>query len=583
MEPVVVSCDGCGARPPRLPPRVVREIGRVRCAELRSPRLRHNPTGGTDRQPISEPGPECGLDAPERPQRPLRFGAADWCCCWRSRRRSCRSASVSEKAPTRDRRSARAFPSRCASPATIDRQRHLTPAPSQTCDPPRRLNLLEDDPRRSSIHPRNLTRPQLRADVTPAVPPPAAGRPRQGAEAHQGPDPERDETVVARVHGEVGGEVHIMLPDGQLGIPDRPAFTDEPFQPATADEIEQDLLDGAFAGFKVLRKPHYLIVYQSSEEFAEESGRVLEKPVQRTDRRLPQVRRAGARGRVPARRRDLPHRARLPGPQAGRPGDPGVLRDLLQPDLLLRDLRPRRTSPRSGRAPASPDRGARGDAPDPPEHRHPAPARRLAPLADRGPGRVLLDPAGHEEARADLGRASAWSTRSTSPRSATSTTPSPARSRAPLAPSTSAASQECRWSNTSSRKTDLTPTDYALAWAMTHYLAMKRVDEFIPFLKAMSNAPPLQPMTPEDHLAAFRGAFGDDLEKLDREIGTYLSKLKIDQSPALLRGDVSAARRRRPRQARGDRESVALDDPAVARHGDNPARRPPCLGSALLC
>ena len=61
---------------------------------------------------------------------------------------------------------------------------------------------------------------------------------------------------------------------------------------------------------------------------------------------------------------------------------------------------------------------------------------------------------------------------------------------------------------------------------MTHYLAMKRVDEFIEFLRVMSEAPPLQPRTAADHVAAFRDAFGESLDKLDKDINAYLAKLK---------------------------------------------------------
>jgi hypothetical protein len=75
-------------------------------------------------------------------------------------------------------------------------------------------------------------------------------------------------------------------------------------------------------------------------------------------------------------------------------------------------------------------------------------------------------------------------------------------------------------------RTELSPTDYALSWALTHYLATKRLDEFLAFLKAMSQALPLETRTPQDQLAAFRAAFGDDLAKLDRSIRSYLSKLK---------------------------------------------------------
>ncbi|HWT79525.1 MAG TPA: DUF1570 domain-containing protein, partial [Candidatus Methylomirabilis sp.] len=75
------------------------------------------------------------------------------------------------------------------------------------------------------------------------------------------------------------------------------------------------------------------------------------------------------------------------------------------------------------------------------------------------------------------------------------------------------------------RKTHLTPTEYALAWAMTHYLAFKRQDDFVAYLKVMSQIPPLEPRTPEDHLAEFRKAFGSDLVKIDKTIDSYLKKL----------------------------------------------------------
>jgi hypothetical protein len=75
------------------------------------------------------------------------------------------------------------------------------------------------------------------------------------------------------------------------------------------------------------------------------------------------------------------------------------------------------------------------------------------------------------------------------------------------------------------RKTRLTPTEYALAWAMTHYLAFKRQDDFVEYLKAMSRIPPLEPRTPEDHLAEFRKAFGSDLVRIDKTIDRYLKNL----------------------------------------------------------
>ena len=78
------------------------------------------------------------------------------------------------------------------------------------------------------------------------------------------------------------------------------------------------------------------------------------------------------------------------------------------------------------------------------------------------------------------------------------------------------------------RKSRLTPTDYAQAWALTHYLALERGPDFVAFLKAMSQMPPLEPRTPEDHLAEFRKFFGDDLPKLDKKVDKYIRELERD-------------------------------------------------------
>ena len=80
------------------------------------------------------------------------------------------------------------------------------------------------------------------------------------------------------------------------------------------------------------------------------------------------------------------------------------------------------------------------------------------------------------------------------------------------------------WSAWSARPTSR-PRNMPWPWAMTHYLAFKRQDDFVAYLKAMSQIPPLEPRTPEDHLAEFRKAFGSDLVKIDKTIDSYLKKL----------------------------------------------------------
>ena len=71
-------------------------------------------------------------------------------------------------------------------------------------------------------------------------------------------------------------------------------------------------------------------------------------------------------------------------------------------------------------------------------------------------------------------------------------------------------------------RTELTPTDYALSWALTYYLARNRSDDFLDFVREMSAMKPLEKRTPEDHLQAFKRAFGEKLGKLDNAVMSNL-------------------------------------------------------------
>src|SRR5262249_14952758 len=64
--------------------------------------------------------------------------------------------------------------------------------------------------------------------------------------------------------------------DGRLASLVRPVYTDEPFQPLSADALRKRLSGGEFRGFEVEQTEHYLVFYQSSEAFARDSARLLE-------------------------------------------------------------------------------------------------------------------------------------------------------------------------------------------------------------------------------------------------------------------------------------------------------------------
>ncbi|MGO9394522.1 MAG: type IV secretion system protein VirB10, partial [Desulfobaccales bacterium] len=82
--------------------------------------------------------------------------------------------------------------------------------------------------------------------------------------------------MIARLHGQYAGTTALILPDGQLGIPNMLVPANEPFQPFTAEELLARLQKGPLGDFQVHQTAHYLIFYQSSRAFAEASGRRLE-------------------------------------------------------------------------------------------------------------------------------------------------------------------------------------------------------------------------------------------------------------------------------------------------------------------
>ena len=84
--------------------------------------------------------------------------------------------------------------------------------------------------------------------------------------------------VVARLHAQYGGKTGLILPDGQLGTSNLLVPTDEPFQPLNSGKLEALLHGnkGPYTDYQLLKTDHYLIFYKSTRAFAEDSGRLLE-------------------------------------------------------------------------------------------------------------------------------------------------------------------------------------------------------------------------------------------------------------------------------------------------------------------
>jgi hypothetical protein len=357
------------------------------------------------------------------------------------------------------------------------------------------------------------------------VPPPAPAAPAAGVEPKRIRVRTRDgRAVVARVLGEEKGEVHILLPDGQIGIPDRPAYTDQPFKPATFEEVERDLRSGPFASFSIHRTDHYLIAYNGDEAFARQSGTVLENLYKGlTD--------AFVKFHVPVHEAEFPLVAVIFRTEREFRGHKPVAPEVqAYYETYTNRIFFYQSSERDEQTPEV------------------AALRRPQTVAHEGTHQILQNIGVHPRLASwppwlVEGLAEYCSTPLTTKKGTTWKGLGAVNSLHlatirdlddPLSGQVPGSIRPRHIGRTPGmplveylvRKDDLTPTDYALSWAMTHYLAMRHADQFVAFLKTMSQVSPLHQLGPDDHLKAFREAFGQNLARLDREIGKYLSKLK---------------------------------------------------------
>jgi hypothetical protein len=83
--------------------------------------------------------------------------------------------------------------------------------------------------------------------------------------------------VMARIHVRIGDGAVVLLPDGQLVARKAGQFTntDRPFVPSTREALLERLA-AEFPGFRTKRTNHYLYVYDTSDEFALATSRILE-------------------------------------------------------------------------------------------------------------------------------------------------------------------------------------------------------------------------------------------------------------------------------------------------------------------
>jgi hypothetical protein len=336
--------------------------------------------------------------------------------------------------------------------------------------------------------------------------------------------------VVARLHGQHDGKTVLILPDGQLGLPTMLVPTTEPFRPLSADELLPQLQEGPLGQFQVLKTKHYLIFYRSTLAFAEGSGRLLEDLYKK-------LLEAFRKHEMDVHDTEFPLVAVIYRTERefrlSKPVDPEIQAFY---EIFTNRIHFYESSERDQHAPEV------------------TALRKPQTVAHEGTHQILQNIGVHP-------RLSAWPIWLVEGLAEYCATPATSRKQKPMwdglgminglhlatireleDPLSIAIHGEDAQGKALRRKPGqplveslvrkehLTPTEYALAWAMTHYLAFKRGDDFIDYLKIMSEIPPLEPRTPEEHLAEFRKAFGQDLAKVDKAIDAYLRKLAKQKS-----------------------------------------------------
>lgn len=70
------------------------------------------------------------------------------------------------------------------------------------------------------------------------------------------------------------------------------------------------------------------------------------------------------------------------------------------------------------------------------------------------------------------------------------------------------------------------PDAYGEAWTLTQFLIRTKKEAYVKYLHTLAAKPPLVFDTPEERLAEFRAAFGDDLKQLDVDLLKQVKRLK---------------------------------------------------------
>ena len=344
----------------------------------------------------------------------------------------------------------------------------------------------------------------------------------------------RGKAVVAREYGTTPrDELAVILPDGTIGWPTTQVFTDAPFEPNTIEELERNLTADEYSTFRVVKTRHYLVFYQCSEKFAQDSADLLEELHEKLTGAL-------KRQELPVAPAEFPLVAVIFKTESDFRNNRKIAaevqayyeilsnrifffeqgrRDKTAPEVSA--LRKPQTVVHEGTHQLLHNVGI--------QHRmSPWPIWLVEGLAEYCSPPKPTKGGGTDWA--GLGQINAMHL--TTIRDLDDPMSSVVRG-GPQAPSGRDRRQPLVEYLVT--RTDLTPTDYALSWGLTHYLARDRdrFPRFVAYIRQLNRLKPFEKRTPDDQLADFRAVFGKDLAKLDAQVAKHLAKLKVPDSQAL--------------------------------------------------
>ena len=397
-------------------------------------------------------------------------------------------------------------------------------------------------------------RPPPPLEALVALTPTAVATPRQSAPSNLPaslPQPARflvgeesGRAVVSRLHARGPGGLVVMLPDGSLGWPSGEVPTDRPFVPCTMKQLSQSLRLGPFRGFSAVERKPYLLLTQGSEAFARDAADLLEGLYQDLIDCLEE-------GDIPVSQPEFPLVVIIYRDEetfrAHRRVDPDVRayyeittnriilfesseQDGRAPELAA--LRRPQTIAHEGVHQILQNVGVQPRLSDWPPWLVEGLAEYFAPASM--PGETLdAESKWGNYGRCNFGRVNPFHMATLIDLQDPAALLSHFRGPGPdqISPSWARLGPEEPWVTHLMVRGEFSPTDYALSWSLTHYLATNHTNAFRSYLMTLRSRPPLEPRAPIQHLEDFVNAFGIQPSTLARRIDRHLASLRYKRVP----------------------------------------------------